>query len=233
MRFAAAALAFQAIAAALGPILLWRGPVAIGLATAYVLVGLLGGIVLYVIGFFYKIVPLLAWTARFGGKAERARGADRRRPFLGARRARAARRQWSLAIVVLAAAILIGVVAAAYAGAALFLIGVLLFVSQIGRVAFGGGPSNAGGTHDRCATSRRRPVTGKDRVSDVLARDESLVDVFVRQAPHFAKLRNRAMRRVMARLVTVEQAARTANVSTERLVGELNEALGISADPRR
>ena len=71
------------------------------------------------------------------------------------------------------------------------------------------------------------PVTAADTVSDVLARSESLVDVFVRHAPHFAKLRNRAMRRIMARLVTVEQAARTANVSPERLVHDLNEALGI------
>jgi hypothetical protein len=71
------------------------------------------------------------------------------------------------------------------------------------------------------------PVMASDTVSDVLARSESLVDVFVRHAPHFAKLRNRAMRRIMARLVTVEQAARTANVSPERLVHDLNEALGI------
>ena len=39
-----------------------------------------------------------------------------------------------------------------------------------------------------------RPILATDRVSDVLARDESLVDVFVRLAPHFAKLRNRMMR---------------------------------------
>jgi uncharacterized protein (DUF2249 family) len=72
------------------------------------------------------------------------------------------------------------------------------------------------------------PVKRNDRVSDVLARDETLVEVFVRQAPHFAKLRNRAMRSVMARLVTVEQAARTANVSPDALVRELNAALGFS-----
>jgi uncharacterized protein (DUF2249 family) len=77
---------------------------------------------------------------------------------------------------------------------------------------------------------RTAPVRASDRVSDVLARDESLVDVFVRHAPHFAKLRNRAMRKVMARLVTVEQAARTANVSTEGLVRELNSALGITVE---
>ncbi|MEO5814166.1 MAG: DUF2249 domain-containing protein [Gemmatimonadaceae bacterium] len=75
------------------------------------------------------------------------------------------------------------------------------------------------------------PVTAADRVSDVLARSESLVDVFVRHAPHFEKLRNRALRRVMARLVTVEQAARTAHVPTERLIHDLNEALGIPTNP--
>ena len=73
-------------------------------------------------------------------------------------------------------------------------------------------------------------ISQSDKVSDVLARDESLVDVFVRAAPHFAKLRNRAMRRVMARLVTVEQAARTANVPAEELVRALNAALGLADD---
>jgi hypothetical protein len=78
------------------------------------------------------------------------------------------------------------------------------------------------------STSSALPVSVNDRVSDVLARDEGLVDVFVRHAPHFAKLRNRAMSRVMARLVTVEQAARTANISAEDLVNDLNEALGFA-----
>jgi uncharacterized protein (DUF2249 family) len=74
-------------------------------------------------------------------------------------------------------------------------------------------------------TTRAISIAPTDRVSDVLARDESLVDVFVRYAPHFAKLRNRAMRRVMARLVTVEQAARTAGVPVEILLRDLNAAL--------
>lgn len=72
------------------------------------------------------------------------------------------------------------------------------------------------------------PVVASDKVSDVLARDESLIDVFVRHAAHFEKLRNRTLRRVMARLVTVEQAARIANVPADRLVHDLNEALGLA-----
>ncbi len=80
-------------------------------------------------------------------------------------------------------------------------------------------------------SDRTAPVAPTDRVSDVIARDEALVDVFVRAAPHFSKLRNRAMRRVMARLITVEQAARTAGISPDTLVRDLNSALGIAVHP--
>lgn len=76
------------------------------------------------------------------------------------------------------------------------------------------------------------PVRATDRVSDVLVRDEALLEVFVGYAPHFAKLRNRTMRRVMARLVTVEQAARMAGVEVEGLLEALNQALGITATDR-
>ena len=77
-----------------------------------------------------------------------------------------------------------------------------------------------------------RPVAPTDRVSDVLARDEALVArSSCGRRPQFAKLRNRARRRVMARLVTVEQAARMAGVAPAALVGELNAALGIAAEP--
>jgi hypothetical protein len=78
------------------------------------------------------------------------------------------------------------------------------------------------------ASGRTTPVALTDRVSDVIARDEALVDVFVRAAPHFSKLKNRTMRRVMARLITVEQAARTAGIAPEKLVGDLNSALGFA-----
>lgn len=80
------------------------------------------------------------------------------------------------------------------------------------------------------AKSAPRPIVAGDRVSDVLARDESLVEIFAGVAPAFAKLRNRAMRRVMARLVTVEQAARMGGVSTDVLLRDLNAALGARSD---
>lgn len=76
------------------------------------------------------------------------------------------------------------------------------------------------------------PVLATDRVSDVLARDEALLEVFVGHAPHFSKLRNRTMRRVMARLVTVEQAARMAGVPVNGLLTAINDALGVPVADR-
>ena len=74
-------------------------------------------------------------------------------------------------------------------------------------------------------------IVPTDRVSDVLARDEGLVDVFIRHAPQFTKLRSRTMRRVMARLVTVEQAARMGGIDVELLLRDLNDALGVERAP--
>jgi len=73
------------------------------------------------------------------------------------------------------------------------------------------------------------PVASTDRVSEVLARDEALVEIFVRHSAHFEKLRSVTMRRVMARLVTVAQAARIAGVHVDTLVRDLNEALQLDA----
>lgn len=61
-----------------------------------------------------------------------------------------------------------------------------------------------------------------DRVADVIAHDERLIKVFASASPAFERLRNPALRRVMARLVTVEQAARMAGVDAADLVARLN-----------
>lgn len=74
-------------------------------------------------------------------------------------------------------------------------------------------------------------IRRNDRISDVLRSDESLIDVLVALSPAFERLRNPAMRKVMSRLVTVEQAARMANVDADLLVARLNgHALGIPAE---
>jgi uncharacterized protein (DUF2249 family) len=64
-----------------------------------------------------------------------------------------------------------------------------------------------------------------DKVAKVLARDERLIEVFVAASPAFEKLRSSAMRRTMARLVTIEQAARIAGVDAAALIDQLEAAL--------
>ncbi len=68
-------------------------------------------------------------------------------------------------------------------------------------------------------------IRAEDRVAAVLAQDERLLDVFIAASPAFQKLRSAAMRKTMARLVTVEQAARIAGVEPGLLVERLNEAM--------
>ncbi|HSJ31277.1 MAG TPA: DUF2249 domain-containing protein [Longimicrobiales bacterium] len=65
-------------------------------------------------------------------------------------------------------------------------------------------------------------IARTDRVSTVIGRDESLIDVFVSLSPAFERLRSPGMRKVMARLVTVEQAARMAGIDADELVSRLN-----------
>ncbi|HET9983780.1 MAG TPA: DUF2249 domain-containing protein [Longimicrobiales bacterium] len=78
-------------------------------------------------------------------------------------------------------------------------------------------------------------IQASDRVSAVLERDERLVDVFVAASPTFERLRSKTMRKVMARLVTVEQAARMAGLDPADLVARLQAALdedaGAAAPP--
>lgn len=69
------------------------------------------------------------------------------------------------------------------------------------------------------------PIALSDRVHAVLARDERLIEVFTETSSAFDKLKKPALRRTMARLVTVEQAARIAKVDAKILLKQLNTAL--------
>ena len=136
MRYAGSALGFLVVSALLGIAVLVGGVAHPRLATAYVVVGLLGGIILYVVGFFYKIVPLLAWTVRYRDRM----GTGTAPTVAQTYSARVA--QVQLALMVLGVTLLATGIAVASAhvtrcGAALFLAGVLLFVTQIVRVAAG------------------------------------------------------------------------------------------------
>jgi hypothetical protein len=136
IRFAGTALGFLVASALLGAAVLVRGVDHPRLATAYVVVGLLGGIVLYVVGFFYKIVPLLAWSVRYRDRM----GTGTAPTVAQTYSARVAHVQ--LGLMTLGVTLLVVGIAAASAhvtrcGAALFLAGVILFVTQIGRVVAG------------------------------------------------------------------------------------------------
>ena len=135
MLFAATAIGFQVVSALLGVAVLAAGGQG-RIATAYVTIGLLGGIVLFIIGFFYKIVPLLAWTAHYRGRMGKERVPTVAETF-SMPVARAQLVLMASAIVLLGLGIGFGSPAVTRCGAVLFLAGVLLFVSQITRVAMG------------------------------------------------------------------------------------------------
>ena len=68
-------------------------------------------------------------------------------------------------------------------------------------------------------------VQASDRVAALIDRDERLLEALVEASPEFERLRNPLTRRVMGRLVTVEQAARIARIDPEQLVTRLNQVL--------
>lgn len=137
LRFAAVALGFLAASAALGPAVLALGGTRHPrLATAYVLVGLLGGVVLYVVGHFYKIVPFLAWIARFRSRV----GRERVPTVAELYSARAARLQLALmaaAVVGMAGGVAIGSAALVRWAAVAFALGVVVLVAQAVDVVWG------------------------------------------------------------------------------------------------
>jgi hypothetical protein len=135
IQFAVATLVFLAISAAVGSAVLFEGTGAPRLATVYVLLGLLGGLVLYVIGFFYKIAPQLAWSLR---NRMGTRTVPAIADLFSSRLAVIQLGTMCAALATLAVSILAGSIGSAYAGAILFLAGVLQFAAQIIRMAIGG-----------------------------------------------------------------------------------------------
>lgn len=136
MRFAATALAFLAASAMLGPVALASGASSPRLATVYVATGLLGGIVLYVIGFFYKIVPMLAWTAHFRGRMGKG-PVPTVAQLYSARLAHVQLGLMGVGVFGLVASTAAGWAHGARCGAVLFLGGVVVFLIQLARVARG------------------------------------------------------------------------------------------------
>jgi hypothetical protein len=134
MRYAAVALGFLGVSALLGPAVLVDAGAHPRLATIYVVVALLGGVVLYAVGFFYKIGPQLAWTALSRDPARRG-AIPSVAALFSARVALAQLALMSFGILLLAAGIAVASPSVTRGGGALLLGGVLLFISQVARVA--------------------------------------------------------------------------------------------------
>lgn len=79
------------------------------------------------------------------------------------------------------------------------------------------------------------PIRLDDRISAVLARDGRMLDVLLGASPSFGHLRNPLVRKTMAKLATVEQAARVAGIDAADLLARLNAALAgeIVLEPAR
>ena len=74
-------------------------------------------------------------------------------------------------------------------------------------------------------------ITADTNLGGLLDEHPELVEVLARQHDHFARLRNRLLRRVMAPRVTVGQAAGLAGVPVAALVTTLRRAIGESEEP--
>jgi hypothetical protein len=80
------------------------------------------------------------------------------------------------------------------------------------------------------ASKPRVPITPATRVADLLDSWPELEEVLVAQAPAFRRLRNPVLRRTVARVATLEQAAGVGGVAVRDLVAALRRAAGIGEE---
>lgn len=81
----------------------------------------------------------------------------------------------------------------------------------------------------------RVPITPATKLAELLESWPELEDALIAQAPAFRRLRNPVLRRTVARVATLEQAAGVGGVPVRELVAALRRAAGIedaaAADP--
>lgn len=134
LRLAAVALVFLGAALALAPFFLVRGLESPRLATAYVLVLVLGGPGLFVAGHYYKILPFLVWLHRFGPLVGR-RPVPRVADLYSARGGTVAMALLGSGTAALVAATLAGAAWAARPAAAVFAAGAAVVAVQMLMIA--------------------------------------------------------------------------------------------------
>jgi TusA-related sulfurtransferase len=76
-------------------------------------------------------------------------------------------------------------------------------------------------------------ITATMKVAAVLAAHPQTLEVFAAQHPAFGRLRSPAMRKVFARLVSVEQAAGIAGIDIDHLLAALNAAVAGLPSPQQ
>jgi len=81
--------------------------------------------------------------------------------------------------------------------------------------------------------TERIPITPQTRVAALLDAYPELEEVLIRQAPSFRNLRNPILRRTVARVATLEKAARVGGIPVQDLVVTLRRAAGLHVDDVR
>lgn len=74
-------------------------------------------------------------------------------------------------------------------------------------------------------------ITPETKIGDFLAAHPDQQEALIARVPEFARLRNPVLRRTVAKLATVEHAARMAGLPTAELVRFLRELAGETAGP--
>jgi hypothetical protein len=80
------------------------------------------------------------------------------------------------------------------------------------------------------AKGKKAPITPEMRVGELLDAYPELAEILLEMSPSFAKLRNPVLRKTVAKVTTLSQAARVGNVPIERMINGLRTAAGIE-DP--
>ncbi len=71
------------------------------------------------------------------------------------------------------------------------------------------------------------PITPRTKVADLLDAYPRLEEVLVAQSPHFTALGNPVLRKMVAKVATLEKAAQMAGIPVRRLVAVLRDAAGL------
>lgn len=73
-----------------------------------------------------------------------------------------------------------------------------------------------------------RPITFQTKVYELLEDYPQLEDILTEISPAFAKLKNPVLRRTIARVTTIQQAAAIAGIEAGEVVSKLRRAAGLS-----